>query len=281
MAKSSLLYRTLGAVLLVVAVFGCALLHPLCCAAMFALALTLMTNEFYRMSLGRGTHTVSRVLAMCLITGTFVLSFLIKYYKLGLHNMLYAFPMLLAVLTAVLLDKAERIERLTAQDICFPMVYLLPSFVISQLLLFDRTGEYSPYLFLAVMVLVWMSDVGAYFIGMAFGQRANSRKLAPHISPKKSWAGVAGGLLFTLATAVAIHFTGIFAMPLWKWLVAATIVVVLGIIGDLFESLVKRHYSLKDAGTIVIGHGGMLDRFDAALFAIPAVTIFFIITEVI
>lgn len=281
MAKSSLLYRTLGAVLLVVAVFGCALLHPLCFAALFAVALTLMTNEFYRMALGRGTHIVSRVLAMCLITGTFLLSFLVKFYDLGLQYLLYAFPLLLAVLTAVLLDKSERIERLPAQDICFPMVYLLPSFVISSLLLFDRSGEYSPYLFLAVMVLVWMSDVGAYALGMAFGQRENSRKLAPQISPKKSWAGVAGALLFTFVTAAVIYFTGIFDFPMWKWLVAAAIVVVLGILGDLFESLIKRHYALKDAGSIVIGHGGLLDRFDAALFAIPAVTIFFIITEVI
>ena len=131
------------------------------------------------------------------------------------------------------------------------------------------------------MVLVWMSDVGAYALGMAFGQRENSRKLAPEISPKKSWAGVAGGLLFTFATAAVIYITGLFDLPLWKWVVAAIIVVVLGILGDLFESLIKRHYALKDAGRIVIGHGGLLDRFDAAVFAIPAVTIFFIITEVI
>ena len=281
MAASSLLKRTLTSVLLVVVLVGALVLHPLCCAALFAAALAVMINEYYRMALGRGTHTVTRVVAICLAVLAFLAVFMIKYYKVGLHVLLYTFPLFIILLVAVLLDRKERIERLTAPDICFPLVYLLPSMAVSTLLLFDRTGTYNPYLFIAVMVLVWASDVGAYALGMAFGQRERCRKLAPTISPKKSWAGVWGSVLFTLAAAVIIFFLKCFDLQLWYWLVAALIVVVFGILGDLFESLIKRHFGQKDAGCILAGHGGLLDRFDGALFAVPMVTVFFILTSII
>lgn len=281
MAKSSLLYRTLGAVLLVVAVVGCVLLHPLLYAALFAAGMALMTNEFYRMSLGSGTHTAVRAMMIALCVAFFLACVSIKLYGIDCKWLLVAFPLLTVLLSAILFDREERIVRLTVQDICFPVVYLLLPFVITNMLMFDSTGAYSPRLFVAVMTLVWMNDVGGYALGMALGQRENSRKIAPQISPKKSWAGVAGSFLFTFLTAAAIYLTGIFSLPLWQWLVAALIVAVLGIFGDLFESMIKRHYLQKDSGRIVIGHGGLLDRFDGALFAIPAVTVFFILTGVI
>ena len=281
MAKSSLLYRTLGAVLLVVAVVGCVLLHPLLYAALFATGMALMINEFYRMSLGRGTHTTLRVIMIALCVAFFLACVIFRLYDIDSKWLLAAFPLLAVALSAMLFDREERIVRLTVQDLCFPIVYLLLPFVVTNMMMFDASGAYSPKLFVAVITLVWMNDVGGYALGMAFGQRENSRKLAPEISPKKSWAGVAGSFLFTFITAAVIFLTGIFALPLWQWLVAAAIVVVFGITGDLFESLIKRHYSQKDAGRILIGHGGMLDRFDGALFAIPTVTVFFILTGVI
>ena len=240
-----------------------------------------MMNEFYRMAMGQGTHTLSRALMILLCVAVFLTFVLFRMYGIDMMYLLLAFPLLALVLIAILLDRENRIEQLTAQDICFPAVYLLPSFIVSSFLLVGRDGQYNPYLFIAVMVLVWMSDVGAYAIGMAFGQKPGSRKLAPEISPHKSWAGVAGGILFTVLIAIVIHITGLFEVKLWQWLVAALLVVVFGIFGDLFESLIKRHYALKDSGSIVIGHGGMLDRFDAALLAIPMVTVFFLLTGVI
>lgn len=267
--------------LLVVVLVGALVLHPLCCAALFAAGLAVMINEYYRMSLSRGTHTVTRVLAICLAVLAYLAVFVIKYYKVGLHVLLYTFPMFIILLVAVLLDRKDRIERLTATDICFPLVYLLPSTGVSTLLLFDRSGSYNPYLFIAVMVLVWASDVGAYALGMAFGQREGSRKLAPTISPKKSWAGVWGSVLFTMAVAVIVYFLKCFDLKLWQWIVAALIVVVFGILGDLFESLIKRHFGQKDSGCMLAGHGGLLDRFDGALFAVPMVTVYFILTSVI
>ncbi len=281
MSKSSLLYRTLGAVLLVAAVVGCVLIHPLLYAALFATGMALMINEFYRMSLGAGTHTAVRAMMIALCVAFFLACVIFKIYGVDFMWLLAAFPLLALLLSSMLFDRQERIVHLTVQDICFPIVYLLLPFVITNMLMFDSAGTYSPRLFVAVMTLVWMNDVGGYALGMALGQRENSRKIAPQISPKKSWAGVAGSFLFTFLTAAAIYLTGIFSLPLWQWLAAALIVVVLGIFGDLFESMIKRHYLQKDSGRIVIGHGGLLDRFDGALFAIPAVTVFFILTGVI
>jgi len=278
---SSLLKRTLTSVLLVVVLVGGFILHPLCCAALMSFALAVMMTEFYRMSLGHGTHTAVRLLATCLAVVVFLLLFATKLYKVGLHNLLLAFPLFAVLLAAIVLDKEERIERSIAQDICFPLVYLLPSFMVMLPLLFDHTGAYTPYLFIAVMVLVWMNDVGAYLIGMAFGQRAGSKKLSPTISPKKSVAGLIGGAIFVLAAAVGIYFTGLFTPQLWHWLAAGLLVVVFDTFGDLFESLLKRHYGLKDSGNILIGHGGFLDRFDGALLAIPVVAVFFILTGAI
>ena len=281
MAADSLIKRCLGAVLLVVVLIGGLLLHPYCYALLFGSALSVMCGEWYRMSLGKGTHTLSRVLAICLAVAVFMLGFCVKYYKIGLWVFLLAFPLLTALFISILLDRQDRIEKLTAQDICFPLVYLLPSFMVSQLLMFDRQGQYTPYMFIALILLVWASDVGAYALGMAFGQKAGSRKLAPQISPNKSWAGMAGSLLFCLAAAAGVCFVHSFGIRLWQWLVAAVMVSVFGIFGDLFESLLKRHFAVKDSGTIIIGHGGLLDRFDAALFAIPAVTVFFILLGII
>ena len=278
MAGSSLLKRTLTSVLLVVVLVGCLLLHPLCYAALFAAALAVMMNEFYRMAIGRGTHTAVRIMMIVLCVGFFLAFVLFRIYHIDMNYLLLAFPLLVVVLIAVILDREQRIDRLTAQDICFPLVYFLPSFLISSILLLGPDGAYSPDLFIAVMVLVWMGDVGAYATGMAFGQRKNSRKLAPTISPNKSWAGAIGGVVFTVVTAICVHLLGIFSLKLWQWIVTALIVAVFGVFGDLFESLIKRHYGVKDAGNILAGHGGLLDRFDGALFAIPIVTVFLLLT---
>ena len=281
MAGSSLLKRTITSVLLVVVLVGCLLLHPLCYTALFAAAMALMMNEFYRMAMGRGTHTALRVMMIVLCVGFFVAFILFRIYHIDMKYLLLAFPLLAVVLSAVIFDREQRIDCLTVQDLCFPLVYLLPSFLITSILLLGPDGAYSPDLFIAVIVLVWMGDVGAYATGMAFGQRENSRKLAPTISPMKSWAGAIGGVLFTVATAVCIHLLGVFSLKLWQWIVAGLLVAVFGVFGDLFESLIKRHYGVKDAGNILAGHGGLLDRFDGALFAIPVVTVFFILTGAI
>ncbi len=125
-----------------------------------------------------------------------------------------------------------------------------------------------PNCLLALFVLIWSFDTGAYLFGSAFGKH----KMIPRISPKKSWEGEIGGALTAVAIAVGISFY--LEQPIWQWVVFALIVVVFGTYGDLSESMLKRASGLKDSGNILPGHGGMLDRFDSMLLAAPIVYIY-------
>ncbi len=122
-----------------------------------------------------------------------------------------------------------------------------------------------PLLLLGFMATVWISDSAAYFTGRALGKH----KLAPDISPSKTWEGVAGALAAVSIYAMAWSYIvgeeahGIFLVPL------LLLLVMMGIIGDLFESLMKRHAGLKDSGNILPGHGGILDRIDALTSTLP------------
>jgi phosphatidate cytidylyltransferase len=117
---------------------------------------------------------------------------------------------------------------------------------------------------LGMFLLIWTNDSFAYFTGRAFGKR----KLFERISPKKTWEGTIGGILFTLLLGFIIG-AYINKGEVLFWMVSALIIAPGAIFGDLLESLFKRSLNIKDSGKILPGHGGVLDRFDAALFTIP------------
>ena len=119
---------------------------------------------------------------------------------------------------------------------------------------------------LFALVLIWAADSGAYFVGSKFGKH----KLAPAISPGKTWEGVVGGMAAAMLLAVLV-LKGLglswSALPALALLTAITAGI--SVVGDLFESLMKRHAGLKDSGTIFPGHGGVMDRIDSLLAALP------------
>jgi phosphatidate cytidylyltransferase len=127
---------------------------------------------------------------------------------------------------------------------------------------------YDPRRVFFLCVLIWAADTGAYFAGKNLGKH----KLAPSISPAKTWEGWAGGALLTLATGWA---AGYFLpdIPLSHRLVAAGVVAIFGPLGDLAESMLKRSAGVKDSGTFLPGHGGLLDRFDAFLLVLPVLAL--------
>mgnify|MGYP000218757366 FL=1 len=125
--------------------------------------------------------------------------------------------------------------------------------------------SYTPLFIMAIFIFVWLDDTGAYLVGSLIGKR----KLFERISPKKSWEGFFGGLILSLASSQAFAW---FAPEInrMNWLGLAATVVLFGTWGDLIESLLKRTLGVKDSGNVLPGHGGMLDRFDSVMLAVPA-----------
>jgi phosphatidate cytidylyltransferase len=120
---------------------------------------------------------------------------------------------------------------------------------------------------LLALAVAWIADTAAYFVGRRWGRR----KLAPSISPGKTWEGAAGGLIGAAAYAMilSILFAGMQGTRMAAFLGAAALLVAVSIVGDLFESAVKRQAGVKDSGSILPGHGGMLDRIDSATAVLP------------
>ena len=125
--------------------------------------------------------------------------------------------------------------------------------------------EYHRSLLLFSLLIVWVADSGAYFVGRKYGKN----KLAPSISPGKTIEGAAGALLLT--TLFAFLFADYFSLPVEISLVYAIIITLFSIFGDLFESYLKRAANLKDSGNIIPGHGGVLDRIDGICSSIPII----------
>lgn len=119
---------------------------------------------------------------------------------------------------------------------------------------------------LFLFILIWGSDTAAYFVGKKWG----TNKLLPSISPGKTWEGVYGALIFASIAAFILQWAAHVPPSLWFWgILLSIIVVIFSIIGDLFESMLKRHAHLKDSGQLLPGHGGLLDRTDSLTAAAP------------
>jgi phosphatidate cytidylyltransferase len=130
---------------------------------------------------------------------------------------------------------------------------------------------------LAFFCIVWTYDTFAYLVGSAMGRR----RICETISPKKSWEGAIGGVVFAVVCGcVFFYFTDV--LVLWQWVLYALIISVFGTVGDFCESLLKRAVNAKDSGKILPRHGGILDRFDSTIFAIPFILLFLqIIKEIV
>lgn len=123
-----------------------------------------------------------------------------------------------------------------------------------------------------LLLLVWSADIGAYFAGTRFGRR----RLAPHVSPGKTWEGAAGGVAASLAVAAAM--LALVGESVLAWLPAVVLLVIVSIFGDLFESVLKRHRGVKDSGALLPGHGGVLDRIDSVIAALPVFALILLMT---
>ena len=149
--------------------------------------------------------------------------------------------------------------------------FILVAFPLSFAIRLHGAGPQGPVLLLFAMVIVWVSDTAAYFVGRSIGKRP----FAPKLSPNKTWEGAIAGFLASLA--VAFVFMPWVNVPLVHLLAMAALGNIAGQVGDLLESGYKRSAGIKDSGTLLPGHGGVLDRIDALILAIPVVWYYWIL----
>ena len=152
-------------------------------------------------------------------------------------------------------------------DIYTGILYIAVPLSLSNLIVFFGQ-QFNGIVLLCFFIIIWSSDVGGYIFGSTLGKRF-SKKLFPDISPKKTWVGFWGGMFCSILSAIVLKDAMHLPISLINTIVLAIVMDIAGVYGDLFESQWKRHYNVKDSGTIIPGHGGMLDRFDSTLMAMP------------
>lgn len=219
--------------------------------------------EFFAVTSATGFRP-HRVLAS--VTGglTFVLSYLIASGRLSPLWFFAIFPFILITFVNELFANKQHPLQNIAISLAALMYAAVPLSLSNYLVFSKFNGHYSPKLFLALLVIIWVYDSGAYLFGVTLGKH----RLYERISPKKSWEGAIGGTLSAIGISALIS-SYIPEISLMHWIILGFLIVVAATLGDLTESMIKRQFGVKDSGTIFPGHGGILDRFDSLLFAIP------------
>lgn len=278
----NLIVRALTGAVYVLLLVGCTIYSPVSAFFFFALVAAATLWEFgtlmNRHAGARLPRPINAMAGVVLIAATWLSCIASPQtaQMFSLYGML-----LLYILVSELYRKAH--APLRNWTLCFAsQLYIAVPFALLPLLsiVYDApTGAlaYNWIYPLALFIFLWVNDTFAYLCGCSLG-RYIPYKLFPRISPGKSWAGSIGGGLFTLAAAYIIWRWQPETMPLLRWMGFALVVVVFGTWGDLVESLIKRQLGIKDSGHVLPGHGGLLDRFDSALLAIPASVIYFMLT---
>lgn len=269
--------RTITGILFVATIVVC-FLNPTAMIFLFALVTGLTVWEFTGLVNDRAGVAVNRFIST--VAGVYFFLAMAGTTS-GFTSSTVFIPYLITIiylLVAELYAKQEDPVHDWAYTMMSQMYVVLP-FSLLNMLAFRAAPEGIMYVYtlpLSVFVFLWVNDTGAYCCGSLFGKH----KLFPRVSPGKSWEGSIGGGVFVLVAAALVWYltdtydmnpTG---MGLWEWMGLGLTVVVFGTWGDLVESLFKRTLGIKDSGNILPGHGGMLDRFDSSLLAIPAAVVY-------
>ena len=265
--------RTLSGICFLAIVIGGLLLNKYLFAALITFMMVTMLYEFYRMTMGE-LFPRTRALAITLGCCSFLSLFFVMAFRLDIRLVGFSAILLLVLMVSTLMVKDKGEFKLFA-FLYTGLMYIAVPLTLSNFVVFDQAGQFNGRPMLAFFIIIWASDVGAYCIGMLLGKY--SKKLFPSVSPKKTWAGFWGGLVFAILAGLILVWTGLWTYPWYHAVILSIIMHVAGVFGDLFESQWKRVCDIKDSGNIIPGHGGMMDRFDSALFAIPAGVIYLVI----
>ena len=275
---NNFIVRTITGILFV-AVVVCSFLRPQAMVLLFALITGLTIWEFTGLVNDRENVTVNRLIST--VAGVYFF-FAVAGFSSDLTPSAVFIPYLVSIIYLMVAELYLKNED-PIHDWAYTMMaqlYIALPFSLLNTLAFHLTPQglvtYDAVLPLSVFVFLWMNDTGAYLCGSLLGKH----KLFPRISPGKSWEGSIGGGILVIAIAVLVWYLteqyqlnqlGLSAL---EWAGLGLTVVIFGTWGDLVESLFKRTLGIKDSGNILPGHGGMLDRFDSSLLAIPAAVVY-------
>ncbi|MDR2126653.1 MAG: phosphatidate cytidylyltransferase [Prevotellaceae bacterium] len=240
-------------------------------------------TEFFNMTIPKG-HKLQKIISIFIgLSGLLIIH---ANSFSGSYNLSQSIILFLVLITCsftliqiVELYKKSEKPFQNISLLILPIIYVVLPFVLMNMIndgVVRHKVVLGKSLILAFFILIWANDVGAYCFGMLFGQHGK-HKLFPRISPKKTWEGFIGGIITAIIASVLISEFIFDGKDMFHWIVIAIITSVFGTFGDLTESMLKRSAGVKDSGKIMPGHGGILDRFDSAIFAFPAVFIYVII----
>ena len=240
---------------------------------LFLVFMALAVNEFSTLLRQHKNATFSPVVAvMCSIL--LYIGFALTAHIDKVPTLLVFAPYMVAILCTFIgrlfSKKGNNIENLAY--FALTQLYIALPFSLLQILSTAGVPEGETYYWLfplSIFIFIWCNDSGAYCIGCLIGRH----KMFERISPKKTWEGFFGGVAVAIGASIVMaqYFD---VMNIWQWIGMAVVVVVFGTLGDLVESNIKREMGIKDSGNVLPGHGGLLDRFDSTLFAVPSVIVY-------
>ncbi len=265
----NLVIRALSGAVLVAIMVGAILQSSYWFGALFLVVMGLSLWEFYNLTDRIENVSVDKWMAMVGGLLLFVIAYMVAF--LGRKASLFGiYPLCVSTIMAFELFRKKSHPILNLSATLLGHLYVAVPFALFCLV--EGGSENSKYLVLAFFVIIWASDTGAYLVGRFLGKH----KMFERISPKKTWEGFAGGLLFAVASGYLFHYFGLVdTLQVGFWIALSVCIFVFGVMGDLVESMFKRCLQVKDSGNMIPGHGGFLDRFDSALLASPVLYVLF------
>ena len=270
--------RTISGVGFVAFMLAALLTNKYIFGILMLLSLVIMMREFLKMTCGKN-YWFSQILSILAGATLFTLIYLYKGFNFPGRLVILAFiPVFILMINSLYVKDKSRFDKFS--NLYTAILYIAVPWSLLNFAVFDAAGSFDGIMLLCFFFIIWGTDVGAYLFGITLGQKYG-KKLFPSISPKKSWIGFWGGLFMAVVVAVVLNLLGLFRFDMIHCILMSLLLAVAGVYGDLIESQWKRHYEVKDSGTLIPGHGGLLDRFDSALIAIPIGIIYLVILNVL
>lgn len=260
--------RTFTGAIFLIAIIGSILLHPLAFFGVLFIFSGIGLNEYFLLA----AKAESRKQNLSFFILGIIIYTLTGLIGIGVLDIVFAAALVPLYLTVIILELFRKTNaswnRIGTYFAGFTYVSI-PFGLLNYFYFIPDSDIFQVGIIIGLFVIVWSSDVFAYLVGSMIGRH----RILERISPKKSWEGSIGGLLFAL---LAAYILSLFykQLSLNQWLIMAVIIVVFGTIGDFAESMLKRQAGVKDSGNLFPGHGGVLDRFDAVIFAAPFVYLY-------